>query len=316
MRQNRREFLSTLAAGAVLPLVSEVTNLSFDKEKVSYPVRLFSKPLDNYDFDFICECTAASGLEGLDLTVRPGGKVEPSEVETVLPKLVEKARSHSLEVDMIVTGITGAAGPYTENILKTASGLGVRYYRLGWLEYDKKAGVWETLQTYKTVFSELALLNKRYNIHGGYQNHAGNYIGAPVWDLHELFKDIPPEYLGSQYDIRHAMVEGFDTWIIGLRLIKDHIRTLAIKDFTWSIEKGRSQPVTVPLGQGMVDWDIYFQTLKELSIKAPLTLHIEYPLLDKGDEMLPVSRQKEIIIGKIRSDVDFIKDHLRKYGLY
>jgi L-ribulose-5-phosphate 3-epimerase len=316
MKQNRREFISTLAAGSsVIPLLSDINYMHHDPLVNNYPIRLFSKPLDNYDFKFICECTSASGIGGIDLTVRPGGKVEPADVEIMLPRLADVARSHNLEVDMIVTSITGASGPYTENILKTASASGVRYYRLGWFEYDTKTGVWETLQMYRTIFADLARINKKYNIHGGYQNHAGNYIGAPVWDLHELLRDIQPEYLGSQYDVRHAMVEGTDTWVIGMRLLSRQIKTLAIKDFTWRNENGRPQPVTVPLGEGMVDWDLYFKTLKDLSIKAPLTLHIEYPLLDNGEEKLPLPRQKEIITGKLKKDVDFIKEHLRKYQL-
>jgi len=66
----------------------------------------------------------------------------------------------------------------------------------------------------------------------------------------------------------------------------------------------------------MVDWDLYFQTLKELNIKAPLTLHIEYSLLEKGEDKLSLPRQKEIITGKLKKDFDFIKEHLRKYQLH
>jgi L-ribulose-5-phosphate 3-epimerase len=314
MKQNRREFISSVvAAGAVLPVFSEFRNREMETEKYTYPIRLFSKPLDNYDFDFLCECVSLSGIGGIDLTVRPGGKVEPEKVETMLPALIKHASTYKLEVDMIVTAITGSTKPFTENILRTASASGVKYYRLGWFEYGEKTGVWETIQNYKAVFSDLARINKKYNIHGGYQNHSGKYIGAPVWDLYELFHDIQPEYLGSQYDVRHAMVEGTDTWALGMKLISKHIRTLALKDFTWRNVNGKPEPVTVPLGEGMVDWDLYFQTLKDLKIKAPITLHIEYPLLDKGEEQLSLSRQKEIITGKIRKDADFIKEYIAKY---
>jgi L-ribulose-5-phosphate 3-epimerase UlaE len=100
-----------------------------------------------------------------------------------------------------------------------------------------------------------------------------------------------------------------------MHLIADHIQTLAIKDFTWQSVNGRPEAVTVPLGEGMVNWDLYFKTLKELNIFGPITLHIEYPLLDKGEEKLPLIQQQSIIVGKLRKDMDFLNGYLRKYDL-
>jgi hypothetical protein len=89
MIQNRRKFISTIAvAGASIPFTSAFTSKLPGFQEKKYPVRMFSKPLDSYDFGFMCECLLKSGIEGFDLTVRPGGKVEPAGVETALPKLV------------------------------------------------------------------------------------------------------------------------------------------------------------------------------------------------------------------------------------
>jgi sugar phosphate isomerase/epimerase len=215
---------------------------------------------------------------------------------------------------MIVTGILSATDPLTDKILKTASLHGVRYYRLGWFSYDN-SDVWATLQKYKAAVTELTSLNKKYNILGCYQNHSGEFVGSPLWDLNELFRNLPAEYIGSQFDVRHAMVEGYDTWLLGMRLISRYIKTLSVKDFTWKFSDGKPQPVTVPLGEGIVDWDRYFKTLKELNIKAPITLHIEYPLLQDGEDKLPLKDQQEIIVKKLKKDTDFIKSYLKKYLL-
>lgn len=316
MKQTRRAFISNVAiVGAAIPFSSNLESFFQVSSGNRFPIRLFSKPLDNYDFDFICECVAKSGIGGLDLTVRPGGKVEPATVETDLPKLIEIAARYNLATDMIVTGIVSAADPYTETILKTASANGIKFYRLGWFEYDNKSGIWETLQKFRSGLIDIVELNRKYKIHGGYQNHAGARIGGPVWDLQELLRDFPPEFLGSQYDVRHAMVEGTDTWMIGMRLIASHIRTLAIKDFTWKTTEGKPTPVTVPMGEGMIDWDLYFKMVKELNIRGPITLHVEYPLLEKGEEKLTLVRQQEIIVRKLRKDVEFINTYLKKYQL-
>jgi L-ribulose-5-phosphate 3-epimerase len=282
MNQSRREFIASVAAaGAALPFVSDLGSIISSGSENNYPVRLFSKPLDGYDFAFMCECISLAGIAGIDLTVRKDGKVEPAAVETDLPKRVDEAGKYNLVVDMIVSGIVSATDPYTERILKTASASGIKNYRLGWFSYNFNLSITETMVKYKNVLKEINELNKKYNILGSYQNHDGLYVGAPVWDLNELLRDLPSPYTGIQYDVRHAMVEGAYSWITGMHLISGYIKTLAIKDFVWKTENGKSEAVSVPLGQGIIDWDFYFKTIRELNIKAPITLHIEYPLLSE-----------------------------------
>ena len=316
MKQNRREFITTLAAAGMT--VTFATSFKQDnplQPEEKFPIRLFSKPLDSYDFDFMCECAVKSGIGGFDLTVRNGGKAEPAYVESVLPRLAEEARKYNLAFDMMVTGIVSATDPLAERVLKTASELGIKYYRLGWLEYDDKLGIRESLKKYRATLREVVELNRKYKIHGSYQNHSGAMIGGPVWDLDDLLRDLPPESLGIQYDVRHATVEGANSWILGLHLIADHIQTIAIKDFTWKSVNGKPEAVTVPLGEGIVNWELYFKTLKELKVTCPVTLHIEYPLLDKGEEKVPLIQQQNIIVSKLRKDMDFLNVNLKKYEL-
>ena len=191
MKQNRRKFIATVAAaGASIPFVPAISENIFPQTINKYPLRIFSKPLDTYDFGFICECISKSGIGGIDLTVRPGGKVEPADVETKLPAFVTETRKYNLALDMMVTGIVSATDPFTERILKTASSVGIKNYRLGYLEYDFKTGIWETLQVYRSVIKGIVELNRKYNIHGDYQNHAGTRVGCTVWDLHELLRNL------------------------------------------------------------------------------------------------------------------------------
>ena len=316
MNQNRRKFIKTVAAAtAAIPITSALGNKFPSPPETRFPLRLFSKPLDNYDFGFICESTLKSGIGGLDLTVRPGGKLEPAMAESELPKLINEAKKYNLAFDMMVSGIVSASDPLTEKVLKAASSAGIKYYRFGYLEFDYKEGIWESLQKHKETMKQIADLNRKYNIHGAYQNHAGTRVGGAVWDLYELFRGLSPEFTGCQYDVRHAMVEGTNSWVLGMRLMAPYIKTLAIKDFTWVTVSGKPKPVTVPMGEGMINWDLFFQTVKELNITGPLTLHAEYPLLEKGEEKLPLAQQQEIIVRKLKKDTDFINGYLIKYKL-
>ncbi|NLN29660.1 MAG: sugar phosphate isomerase/epimerase, partial [Bacteroidales bacterium] len=137
MKQNRREFITKIAAaGMSLPFTKLQLPVQGNSPAARFPVRLFSKPLDDYDFSFMCECLMRSGIGGFDLTVRPGGKVIPEKVEDELPRLAEEAGKYKLALDMMVTSILYPDEEFTERILKTASAAGVSHYRLGWAEYE------------------------------------------------------------------------------------------------------------------------------------------------------------------------------------
>ena len=73
--------------------------------------------------------------------------------------------------------------------------------------------------------------------------------------------------------------------------------------------------VGTPLGEGIVDFDLYFKTIKNLNIIAPITLHIEYPLLSEDEKSLGLLQKQKIIVSKIKKDVDFIRGYLHKYKI-
>jgi len=303
------------AATAAIPFsgifASEVTGIS----KKKYPIAFFTKPLDSYGLSFMAETLAMAGIDSFDLAVRPKGRVEPERVTDELATVIETGKKYNLKTEMMVTAITDASGLHTERLLKTASELGVKHYRLGYYDYDFNKGINESLKEIRQRLELLAQLNKNIGIQGGYQNHSGIKVGAPMWDVWELIQNIPPELISSQFDVRHAVTEGNSSWIIALRLLSKNIGSLAIKDFTWQINNRKSQVVSVPLGEGIVDFDLFFSAIKELNIEVPISLHVEYPILNAEEEKLTLLQKQNIIASKIKKDVDFIRFNLVKFKL-
>ena len=198
---------------------------------VRSPLCIFSKHLHWVDGEALGDTVAGLGFDGIDLTVRPGGHVEPARVEDDLPKVVESVRKAGIDVIMLTTSILSVADPHAEQILGTAAELGIPLYRPGWLAYEEGRSVEENLQKYRTQLAELADLNRRCHIRGTYQNHAGRWVGSAVWDLWLLLREIKGDWLGCQYDIRHAVVESAHSWPNALQLIKPFINSLVLKDF-------------------------------------------------------------------------------------
>ena len=130
-----------------------------------------------------------------------------------------------------------------------------------------------------------------------------------------VLEKVASPWISSQFDIYHAYSEGYRSWQVSMEMMAPKIGSLAVKDFTWEINNGQAKIKKVPLGQGIVDLDGFFKNIKNLNIVAPITLHIEYPLLEKHEENLSLIEKQKIMVAKIQNDVQFILSKLHQYQL-
>jgi sugar phosphate isomerase/epimerase len=272
-------------------------------------VTIFSKHFQWLDWEEMAETARRIGFNGIDLTVRPGGHVKPERVEDDLPKVCEICNKVGIKVEMLCTNIQNASDPITGKILKTASKLGIKNYRMGWYFYDKNISLSKNLETFTSMIKDLAEVNFHYKIMGNYQNHNGsNWFGAPVWDLAGVLKKINSNWMGSQYDILNATIEASSAWSLGIELIAPFIKTIDIKDAVWITDNSDNQRLKyIPLGRGMVDFPKFFHLLKEFKIQVPFSLHFEYDLggADLGLRELKIPPKN--ILSAIKNDLRFLK---------
>lgn len=306
---NRREFLATTALSSV-PLMFPGTfaNSRLENGGRKMPnVCIFSKHLQWLDYEGMAERAKKIGFTGIDLTVRPKGHVLPENVERDLPKAVEAVRKEGLEVPMMSTAILDVKDPTTEKILKTASKLGIKVYRPGWFKYKEGESVEEALENGNKALLEIQELNKLYSIKAGYQNHAGNFVGAAGWDLLKLLKDVDPNYVGVQFDVRHAMVEGYFSWAYVFELLVPYINSLDIKDYKWELQDGKWKLLNVPLGEGMVDFEKYFALLKKYNVSVDFSIHYEYELGHANHGSFKLGIPEDEFEEKVKKDLEFFK---------
>ena len=311
----RRDFLKAAAlAAAAVPL-----GTAHAKQGTSgVCLHTFSKPLQWLGYEALAETVAQAGYGGIDLSVRPKGHVEPDRVEQDLPRAVEAARQQGLQTGMIVTAITAAEEPLAERTLKTAADCGIKFYRMGYVKYDNALGVEGSIDKLHQQMAALELLNKRCGITGCYQNHHAwgeGLFGGPVWDIYYMLKGLDPQWVGCQYDIRHAVAEAGGSWSVAMRLIAPYIRSTCLKDFAWAKKNGKWIPDNLFAGEGMVPWDRYFKLLKELKLTVPASVHCEWELFTKEESALPEGERRALAVRKMKRDADFFKAQFEKYGV-
>lgn len=270
-------------------------------------VCIFSKHLQFLDYETLGKKVAEMGFDGIDLTVRAGGHVEPATVKVDLPKAVSEIEKGGSKVIMLATTIESAKNPADVNVLKAAAACGIKYYRSAWFKYHVGKLLPESLKLYALQLKDLSELNKKLDIIGCYQNHAGELVGGSLWEVYEILKLVDKKSFGVQYDIRHAMVEGASSWVNGLELIHSQIKTIVVKDYKWEKLDGKWQLVNVPIGEGMVNFKKFFRMLKDYNINVPVSLHCEYDLggVEKGNRQISVDPQ--LVFDAMKKDLDNIQ---------
>ena len=274
--RSRRNFIklgSLLTAAMMMPRILKASPVPALPK-----LNLFSKHLQFLDYHDMANAAKEIGFDGIDLTVRPNGHVEPEKVEFDLPVAAEAIRSTGLDLEMMTTTIDDAEDPIDRNVLRTAKQEGLSQYRMNWYRYPVSKPLQESLEAFKKRTEALSRLNSELGLIGSYQNHSGLFVGASLWEIWKLLQGSDKSHMGVQYDIRHATVEGGRSWKNGLRLIRPHIKSIVVKDVRWEGTGSDTKLVNTPLGQGMVDFKAFFRILKEAEINVPVTFHFEYDL--------------------------------------
>jgi len=256
-------------------------------------------------YPYLAEQTASLGFTATDLTVRPGGHVLPERVEEDLPKAFEALKKAGVLIAMITTRIQSPRDPTTRRILKTASSLGIRFYRRDGEQWEGSSDPLKRIAELQGRFRELELLNKEYGLFAGIHNHSGFDLGATPWEVYELVKATDARWMGSNFDVAHATIEGgLGGWRSGFRLLAatSRIRMVALKDFVWKNQEGHWNPEFCPLGQGMVDFKTFLSYLKEIRFSGPMSLHFEY-----GGHNRPQTADKPKLLADIRRDLTLMR---------
>lgn len=311
----RREFVKTATIlGATLPfweIQAGATSVPASKSEIFS----FSKLFQFLDYDELAAVFKESGLDGIDLTVRKGGHVLPENVEKDLPKAVKAAQKQGISIPAITTDILDVDDPLTERVLKTASDNGVKYYRMGYYDYDYQKTILANLDIIKSKMERVAEMNGKYSLWGGYQNHWGARFGGSPWEIWAVIKDMDPKKIGCVYDVLHGIVEGTQSWVNALRLITPFASIRYIKDFYFIATQKHAEPHLCPLGEGMVDFKTFFRICRELGIYTPFCLHIEYPLFNDDEKNLPHIDKYKKALAIMKRDTDKLKSLMAENGV-
>lgn len=287
--------------------------------------------------DEVAEAVNEMGFDGVDVTVRPyPGHVDPARVAQDLPPFVNAVRKHGILVSEITCPITDADSPNAEQILQTASSLGILHHWWGTFRYVQGKPVAQQLDELKPRIAKLAALNAKYHMTAMYHTNEGsNSVGAAIWDLLHVFKDFDPAQIGFHYDFGHMTIGGGNgTWALNLRAAGPYIAGVSVKDGVLEPDPGAGEaggrrsngrggvgpPAgwrlrQTPLGQGLDNLPALADVLKEIGFSGPLEIQAEYPNGGAESAQDKITLPREQVLGALKRDLATLRTAFAASGL-
>ncbi len=269
---SRRQFLArgALAAGAIAAGAGGPAAAADPGAAPRFPLIVFTKPFQKMNAAQTAELVARVGWDGIECPVRAGGQIESERAPDELPRFVEALRKDKRDVHLVATDITSLTQRHAETVLRTVSRLGLKRIRLGFLTYRPDQSPADRLKEIAPALRDIAQACKELGLQAGFQNHSGSrQVGAPVWDIFNMIRDLDPRHMGVCFDIGHATVEGGLSWPIEAKLMEPFYTAIMVKDSFWKKEAGGWKDTWCPLGEGMVSKTFFDGLKKSVTRRRP-----------------------------------------------
>ncbi|QDU63861.1 Inosose dehydratase [Planctomycetes bacterium Pan216] len=258
----------------------------------------FSKHFRDQNLPEIASILTKMGVDGADFAVRPGYPVNPTNVAKALPEAISVFKSEGLAIPLVTapTNMTDPSTPEAARIFEACGENGVRYIKIGYFRFMKDYA--KELAAARKQMEGFAKLGEKTGVRACYHTHSGNYLGCNCAAQLLLLEGIDPHYVGSYVDTGHDTVDGAPLRM-GLSTVAEYFSLLAIKDMRYEKTDKGWRHVTVPVGEGIVDWKDVRRGLIDQHYNGIISLHAEYHTADLDER-----------IAKAQSELAFLKKHL------
>lgn len=274
--------LGLTAMGAAVGVHQSAAADNQNSARSTPEVGAFTKSFQDRPIPEVCRIFRKIGLDGLDLTVRRGGHIDPKDATAELPRAAEAAKTAGTKILFLTTGITDADAD-AERVLAAAAKAGVNRVKLGYYRYKKFGTLAKQIDETRKRLAGVVKLAAKHGVLPCVHVHSGSFIPSHGTQLYQLIHDFTPKEVGAYVDPLHMTLEGGrDGWRQGLDLLAPWIALCSVKNFDWVKSKRdrkgqqRWKTRTVPPADGICPLPDFVATLKQIGFSGPYSLHSEY----------------------------------------
>ena len=255
----------------------------------------FTKTLQNLDVKGVAAFCKEVGVDGVDLTVRPGYPVNPDNAAAALPEAVKVFSDNGLILGLVSaqTDLTDPDGKTAHAVFDACAKAEVPAIKIGYFAY--KAPFDDALKDARARLAGFAKLAEQSKLRVCCHTHSGANIGNNCASMRLLLQDLDPHHVGAYVDTGHTMVNGGPIRM-ELDMVRPWLSLLAIKDMLWEkSDKQGWQSHVVPAGDGIVRWGDVAQGVKECKFNGTISLHGEYETKDLDERKALAKRELEFL---------------------
>ncbi len=245
-------------------------------------IATFVKSFQDWPIPVICHRFKEIGLDGVDLTVRAKGMIEPANAAEQLPLAAKAALEAGTEILLITSDVT-EVNDLSESLFATAGKLGITRIKLGYYRYKPFGTLRAQMDEARRQLAAVAKLGRKHGVLPCVHVHSGTYLSSHGTLLYEMLRDFAPDEVGAYADTLHMALEGgAEGWRQGLDLLAPWLRLVAVKNFSWFAgdrdKYGQIQWKTkvVPVADGISPIPAFVATLKQAGYRGDFSMHSEY----------------------------------------
>jgi sugar phosphate isomerase/epimerase len=252
----------------------------------------FSQNLARVPYAELGNVASQIGYDGVDLTVMDGGHVDPHITNVDLVRAIESVRGAALEVPMITTTLTSASDPTAYPILAITGRTQVHLYRTGFWPWGFMPDLARRTAEIRSDLMNLMAIGKQYQMTAMIPNRAGGYFGEALWDANTVISTLDSNLIGYYFD--PSQTQGWET---ALTLVRPRLKAVAVQDYYWEKSGKTWARKMCPMGEGAIDWALFFRMLAQFRYTGPISVHFEYPEKDG--------------LGAMTKDLEFVRTQIK-----
>jgi sugar phosphate isomerase/epimerase len=230
------------------------------------------------------------GFDGVELMVQPGGHIVPEHADLHLERAIEAMNGSGVDVYAVSTSANSPNDASLRIAIEWSGQMGVPTLRPGDWKFTAAEPEARLLEVQREI-SMLASMARQTGTTIAIHNGTAGLVGASVWDMYFLLRNLDQRLVGYDFDIGYAASQG-DGWPTALRLALPRLKMVTAHDCYWSKDSGSWKLAECPLGEGMVDWPKFLAELAKAKYSGPISLQVGY---EPKDEFAAIRKDQQFL---------------------
>jgi sugar phosphate isomerase/epimerase len=260
----------------------------------------------------VVEKLSAHGYDGVEWRVHEDYHLPPKELVSRAHEIKRLVDDHGLEVSCLM-GYAPLADIVQQRWFAEACAImNCPHYRPGAVIYDGTRHYRDLYQATVDALGTVIDAVSPFGVKPLIETHFGTL--APSASLaHRLVQHFDPGKVGINYDPANLVIEGRESWQMGLELLGPYLAYVHAKNIAWVRENGKWRWVFASLSDGQVDWSEVMRALDLVGYEGYISSENFYrvPMRSKGyvgEDLTHHAEAYRDIDQRLDEDLHYLKD--------